>query len=285
MKGKTCVVTGATNGIGFVTALELARMGATVVMVCRDPARGEAVRARIASTAGNDAIDLLLADLSSLADVNRLADEIRTKYDRLDVLVNNAGAYNRSRAVSRDGYELTFAVNHLAYFALTHRLLDMLKASAPARIVNVSSAAHNGAQIRFDDLHAEQGYSGMRAYGQSKLANVLHAYELARRLEGNGVTANALHPGVVRTGFGKNNPGFVGTLFGVAQVIARPFYVSPEKGAETSIHLASSPEVEGVSGKYFVKCKAVASTPLSYDEPTAGRLWDVSEQLTAVPGQ
>src|SRR3990172_4836564 len=281
MKGKTCVVTGATNGIGFVRPLELARMGATVVMVGRDPARGGAVRARIASTAGNDAIDLLLADLSSLADVDRLADEIRTKYDRLDVLVNNAGAYNRSRAVSRDGYELTFAVNHLAYFALTHRLLDMLKASAPARIVNVSSAAHNGAQIRFDDLHAEQGYSGMRAYGQSKLANVLHAYELARRLEGNGVTANALHPGVVRTGFGKNNPGFVGTLFGVAQVIARPFYVSPEKGAETSIHLASSPEVEGVSGKYFVKCKAVASTPLSYDEPTAGRLWDVSEQLTA----
>ncbi|MBI5288238.1 MAG: SDR family oxidoreductase [Chloroflexi bacterium] len=281
MDGKVCLVTGASNGIGLVTAAELARNGASVLMVARDPTRGETARLEVVRRSGSEKVSLLLADLSSLRDVERLAAEVRSRCDRLDVLVNNAGAFHMRRHTSPDGYELTFALNHLAYFALSNLLLDMLKASAPARIVNVSSAAHKGAHIDFDDLHFERRYSGTRAYGQSKLANVLHAYELARRLAGTGVTANALHPGVVRTGFGKNNPGVVGTLFGVAQVIARPVYISPERGALTSIYLASSPEVEGVSGKYFVKSREVPSTPLSYDEPTAARLWDLSEELVA----
>jgi NAD(P)-dependent dehydrogenase (short-subunit alcohol dehydrogenase family) len=280
MTGKTCIVTGASLGIGKETAAALAGMGARVVMVCRDPARGEAALADIVGQSGNDTVELMIADLASLADIRNLAAAYRQKHQQLHVLVNNAGAYNANRTTTKDGFETTFGVNHLAYFLLTDLLLDLLKASAPARIINVSSTAHVGGHINFDDLQGEKKYVGRKAYGQSKLANVLFTYELARRLDGTGVTANALHPGVVRTGFGKNNPGWWGALFGVFQVIGRPFYISPAQGAATTIYLASSPEVEGVTGKYFARSKAVDSNAESNDTAVAQRLWQISEQLT-----
>jgi NAD(P)-dependent dehydrogenase (short-subunit alcohol dehydrogenase family) len=280
LSGKTVLVTGATSGIGVPTATALARMGARTVIVARDRAKGEATAAQIKRETGNDAVELLVADLSSLAEVRRLAAEFKAAHDRLHVLVNNAGAYNAGRSTTVDGYETTFAVDHLAYFLLTELLLDTLKASAPARVVNVSSAAHIGGHINFDDLQGARRYSGMRAYGQSKLANVLFTYELARRLAGSGVTANCLHPGVVRTNFGKSNGGFVGGAFAVFQAVGRPFFITPEKGAETTIHLAASPDVEGVTGAYFVKCRQHESNAESRDEAVAKRLWDVSEQLT-----
>jgi len=222
----------------------------------------------------------MIADLASLDEIRGLAAAYKQKHQQLHVLVNNAGAYNAQRTTTKDGFETTFGVNHLAYFLLTELLLDVLKASAPARIINVSSTAHVGGHMNFDDLQGEKKYVGRAAYGQSKLANVLFTYELARRLEGTGVTANALHPGVVRTGFGKNNPGMMGQLFRLAQTVARPFFISPVQGAATSIYLASSPEVEGVTGKYFAKCKAVDSNAESYDTAVAQRLWQISEQLT-----
>ncbi|MDP9238496.1 MAG: SDR family oxidoreductase [Chloroflexota bacterium] len=280
MTGKTVMVTGASLGIGKETAAALAGMGARVVIVCRDRARGEAARAEIARQSGNPGVELMLADFSSLAQVRELAAAFKQQHPQLHVLVNNAGAYNAHRTTTTDGFETTFGVNHLGYFLLTDLLLDVLKASTPARIVNVSSGAHRGGHINFDDLQGEKGYSGRKAYGQSKLANVLFTYELARRLEGTGVTANAVHPGVVRTGFGKNNPGVLGTAFGIFQIIGRPFYLSPADGAATSIYLASSPEVEGVTGKYFVKCNAVSSNAESYDTDVVRRLWQVSEELT-----
>jgi NAD(P)-dependent dehydrogenase (short-subunit alcohol dehydrogenase family) len=196
------------------------------------------------------------------------------------VLVNNAGAIITSRSETADGFETTFGVNHLGYFLLTNLLVDTIKASAPARIVNVSSRAHLRSEMDFDDLNSRQGrYSAMRTYARSKLANVLFTYELARWLQGTGVTANCLHPGVVRTGFGKNNSGYAKLLFQAFQVVARPWLLSPEKGAATSIYLASSPEVEGVSGKYFVDCRETPSSPTSYDEGAQRRLWDVSEEM------
>jgi NAD(P)-dependent dehydrogenase (short-subunit alcohol dehydrogenase family) len=280
MTGKTCIVTGASLGIGKETAAALAGMGARVVTVCRDPARGEAARADIVGQSGSSDVELMIADLSSLDEIRGLAAAYRQKHQQLHVLVNNAGAYNANRTTTKDGFETTFGVNHLAYFLLTGLLLDVLKASAPARIINVSSMAHLRGHMNFDDLQSAKKYSGMKAYGQSKLANVLFTYELARRLEGTGVTANALHPGVVRTGFGKNNPGWWGALFGVFQVVGRPFYISPAQGAATSIYLASSPEVEGVTGKYFVKCRAVDSNAESRDAAVARRLWQVSEEMT-----
>ncbi len=279
LTGRTALVTGASLGIGKETAAALAGMGARVVMVARDPGRGQAALADVKRQSGRDDVDLMLADLSSLEQIRRLAPEFRSKYDRLHILVNNAGAHNYDRQVTVDGYEMTFAVNHLAHFLLTKLLLDVIEASAPARIVNVSSGAHVGGHVNFEDLNGERGYSGMRAYGQSKLANVLFTYELARRLEGRGVTANALHPGVVRTGFGRNNAGVVGTLFTMAQIVGRPFYITPEQGAQTSIYLAASPEVEGVTGKYFYRCREKQSNAESYDNDVARRLWEVSEQM------
>jgi NAD(P)-dependent dehydrogenase (short-subunit alcohol dehydrogenase family) len=280
MNGKTCIVTGASLGIGKEAAAALAGMGARVVMVCRDPGRGEAAMADVVGQSGNSNVELMIADLASLDAIRGLAAAYKQKHQQLHVLVNNAGAFNAGRTTTKDGFETTFGVNHLAYFLLTDLLLDVLKASAPARIVNVSSLAHVGGHINFDDLQGEKSYNGRKAYGQSKLANVLFTYELARRLEGTGVTANVLHPGVVRTGFGKNNPGIIGQLFEIGQVIGRPFFISPAQGAATSIYLASAPDVEGVSGKYFVKCKAVDSNAESYDTTVAQRLWQVSEQLT-----
>jgi NAD(P)-dependent dehydrogenase (short-subunit alcohol dehydrogenase family) len=221
----------------------------------------------------------LLADLSVLAEVRRVAAEFLQKHNRLDVLVNNAGAYFAERRLSADGYELTFALNHLSYFLLTALLLDALKAAAPARIVNVSSGAHMLGPLDFDDLMTKDyGMAGFKAYGRSKLANVMFTYELARRLEGTGVTANALHPGGVNTGFGKNNSGLVK----LGMKIFGRFSLTPEQGAQTTIYLASSPEVAGVSGKYFAKCKAVPSSDASYDQAAQRKLWEISEKLVGM---
>ena len=275
MRDRVCMVTGATSGIGFVTAQALARQGTTVIVVARHPERGAATVSRIRQETGNPAVELLVADLSAQAQVRQLAREFQNRFSRLDVLVNNAGALFTRRQLSHDGIEMTFALNHLGYFLLTNLLLDTLKASAPARIVSVSSDAHRGAQINFADVHGQHRYSGWRAYAQSKLANILFTYELARRLQGTGVTANAMHPGFVATNFGSNNRGFMGLIVRVAKVVA----LSPEQGAQTIIYLASSPEVEGMTGKYFVKKKAVQSSRASYDVAAAQRLWQVSAEM------
>ena len=281
MKGRTCLITGASGGIGKETAVALAKLGATVVMVSRDSERGEAalldVRRR---SGGSNDVHLMLADLASLQAVRSLAAEFRQRHEQLHVLVNNAGALNSRLSLTKDGFETTFGVNHLAHFLLTNLLLDLLKASAPSRIINVSSSGHTRGTIDFDGLRGERKYSGIAAYGQSKLANVLFANELARRLAGTGVTANSLHPGVIRTGFGRNNSGIWGALFRVFHVVARPFLLTPEQGAQTSIYLASSPDVEGVTGEYFAKSKQTQSSDRSHDTGLAQRLWQVSEELT-----
>ena len=251
-------------------------MGATVVMVCRDRGRGEAAQAEIKLQTRNDDVHLLLADLASQQSIRQLAEEVHARFQRLDVLINNAGVFLARRSETVDGFEMTFAVNHLAYFLLTNLLLDLLQASAPARIVNVSSAAHRGGRINFDDLQASHRYWGWGAYCQSKLANVLFTYELARRLQGTGVTANCLHPGTVSTNLFQGLPG----ILSLGAVVARTFLLSPEKGAETMVYLASSPEVVGISGRYFVKRRAVASSRASHDEAAQRKLWEVSAQLT-----
>jgi NAD(P)-dependent dehydrogenase (short-subunit alcohol dehydrogenase family) len=275
MKGKICLVTGATSGIGRITARELARMGATVVVVARDPRRGDETVGAIRAETGNPAIELMIADLSSLASIRQLGREFKVRHDKLHVLVNNAGAVNATRRTTVDGMELTFATNHLGYFLLTHLVLDRLKASAPSRVVSVSSTAHKGKAMTWDDLQHEQRYAPVQVYGESKLANILFTYELARRLDGTGVTANCLHPGVIASGFAQNDPGWI--RFGFK--LLRPFILTPEQGARTSIYLASSPEVEKVSGKYFVRSTAVRSSRASYSVADARRLWEVSEEL------
>jgi retinol dehydrogenase-14 len=277
---KVCLITGATSGIGKATSMGLANMGASVVMVGRDRGRGEAALAEIKEGSANASVDLMLSDLSSQEQVRRLADEFKETYTRLDVLINNAGGFHSKRITTADGLETTFAVNHLAYFLLTNLLLDVLEASAPSRVVNVSSGDHSNGTIDFDDLQGEKGYKGAKAYSQSKLANVLFTYELARRLEGTGVTANCLHPGAgVRTNFGSGVSG----IFGFTVRALRPLMKSPEKGAETSIYLASSPEVQGLSGRYFVKKAGARSSDASRDERTARGLWEVSAELTRLP--
>lgn len=279
MDGRVCLVTGATQGIGKITALALARMGARVAIVARSPERGRAAADEIGREAGTE-VELYLADLSLMAEVRRLADAVKAKHDRLHVLVNNAGAIHTTRKITSEGFETTFATNHLAYFLLTNALLPLLEAAGEparkARIVSVSSQAHTRADLDMDDLMLEKGYGGWRAYANSKLANILFTYELARRLAGKPVTANCLHPGVVSTGFGKNDKG----AFAVLVKIASPFFITPEKGARTSIYLASSPEVEDVSGQYFDRCKTRRSIKVSYDEALAKRLWDRSVTLT-----
>ncbi|MBN9388824.1 MAG: SDR family oxidoreductase [Chloroflexi bacterium] len=286
MQDRVCLVTGANSGVGKATALGLARLGATVVMVCRDRARGEAAQADIKAQTANPSVDLLLADLASLVAVRQLASDFKSKYDRLDVLVNNAGLTSGRRRESVDGLELTLAVNHLAPFLLTNLLLERLETTGTperkARVVTVSSAAQVATPINFGDLQLRKSYNEMWAYGQSKLANVLFTYELARRLEraGFNVTANTLHPGLVRTNFAKNSFG----VFSIPFKLTRPFHISPEKGAVTPLYLAASPEVEGVSGKYFVRQKPRKSAPFSYNEPAAVLLWEESARLTGLEG-
>jgi len=277
MQGKVCVVTGANSGIGKATAMGLAQMGATVVMVCRDQAKGEEAQNEIKEKSGNDAIDLMLADLTSQASIRQLAENIQQRYQQVHVLINNAGGVNLTRRETSDGLEATFAVNYLAPFLLTNLLLDKLKASSPARIVIVSSESHQAGYIKMDDLELEKGYRLMRAYGQSKLAMVLFTYELARRLQGTGVTANCLHPGFVATNIGQNGVGSIGRS--IVKLIFSRLGISPEEGAKTSIYLASSPEIEGVTGKYFAKSIPVRSAPISYDETLQRQLWDESVKL------
>ncbi len=281
MQGKICLLTGANSGIGKATALGLAQLGATVVMVCRDRARGEAAQSEIKAKSGNDAIDLLLADLASQQSIRQLAEDFKQRYSQLHVLINNAGVYNLTRRETVDGLEMMFAVNHLAPFLLTNLLLDVIKASAPARIINVSSRSHEAGYINLEDLQSEKHYRPIRTYGQSKLAMVLFTYELARRLQGTGVTVNSLHPGFVATNIAQGNLPPVARA--TAKVILSIFGTSPEEGAKTSIYLASSPDVAGITGKYFVKSVPKRSTPISYDESLQQRLWEESARLVHLP--
>jgi len=275
MRGKVCLITGGSSGIGKATALGLAALGAQVVIICRDPARGKAAQAEIRASSGNPAVDLLCADLASQQSIRQVAREIQATYQQVHVLMNNAGVLMRQRSVTSDGLEMTFAVNYLAPFLLTNLLLDLLKASAPARIINVTSIVQRA--IHFDDLHGEQHYSMMGAYGQSKLADVLFTYELARRLQGTGVTANCLHPGIVASNFTRDFP-----FPRLIHCLTRPLFLSPTQGAQTPIYLASSSQVEGISGKYFIKKRQAASSRQSYDAATGQRLWQVSAELTGL---
>jgi retinol dehydrogenase-14 len=279
MAGKTVLVTGGTGGIGKATAIGLAALGARVGITGRDPARTEAAAADIRATPGSPAVDAFAADMSVQAGVRRLAAQVLDTYPRLDVLVNNAGGFWAHRHVTADGLEHTFALNHLAPFLLTSLLLDRLTASAPARILNVSSGAHAGGRIDFDDLQGERNYSGQRAYSQSKLASVMFTYELARRLEGTGVTATVLHPGVVRTSFGAEDQA---AYLAVMIRVARLFMKTPAQGAATPIYLASSPEVEGITGRYFVNRQPKTSSRASYDTTAAARLWQASIDLAGM---
>jgi NAD(P)-dependent dehydrogenase (short-subunit alcohol dehydrogenase family) len=277
MQHKVVMVTGATNGIGLESAKALAEMGATVVGVGRNPQKCADAAAQIARMTGNSKIEFLVADLSVQTQVRQLAETFKQKYTRLDVLLNNAGGYFAKREVSSDGIEMTWALNHLNYFLLTDLLLEMLRANAPARIVNVSSGAHAMTKgINFEDVEYKQGYSGWTVYGQSKLANVMFTYELARRLDGTKVTATVLHPGFVATGFGHNNGGVMRSgMVALQKIIAK----KPEQGAATSVYLASSPEVEGVTGKYFSSGKEAKSSAASHDVGAQQRLWMLSEQM------
>jgi retinol dehydrogenase 14 len=277
LAGRVCVVTGATRGIGRATAEGLARLGATVVLTARRPEDGAKVSREIAANAPVEPA-VIAVDLSSQASIRQAAAELGRLYPHLHVLINNAGVFTRRREITVDGLEMQFAVNHLAYFLLTNLLLDQLKAGAPSRIVNVSSGAHSGAALDFEDLQGERAYSGNRAYSQSKLANILFTYELARRLVGTGVVANCLHPGVVAT---KLLADYMGVPV-AGWALARTFGASPEQGAETSIYLAASPEVDRVTGKYFEGRRERRSSRQSYDEAAARRLWEVSAHLTGL---
>ncbi len=278
MRGRTCMITGASSGIGRETATALAQLGAKLFLVCRDRARGAETAAEIRSKTGSQDITVLLADLSSQQSIRQLAAEFLKTGEPLHVLVNNAGVVNLTRTLTVDGFEMVFALNHLAYFLLTNLLLDRLGTSAPARIINVASHAHRWAAVDFDNLQGERSFRAMRIYGQSKSANILFTYELARRLQGTGVTANCLHPGAVATGLGKNNGAWARTIIG----ILRPFFRTPAQGARTSIYLASSPDVTATTGKYFVDCRPARSSNASYDEAAARRLWKISAELTGI---
>lgn len=276
LAGRTCMITGATSGIGRAAAHGLARLGAGLVLVGRNRERGEATLEEVRRASGNDDVSLLLADLSCQAEIRQLAKEFLASGRPLHVLLNNAGVVNLRREETSDGIETTFAVNHLGYFLLTELLLERLKECAPARIVSVASDAHAqaGGRLDFDDLENRK-YSIMKAYGRSKLANILFTRELARRLEGTGVTANCLHPGFVGSNFAKNN----GAIAKLVMLLLKPFARSPEKGAETAIYLCSSPAVEGVSGEYFVDCEIRSPRDFARNDEDARRLWEVSQRM------
>ena len=278
MSGQVCVVTGANSGIGKAAALTLARFGAEVILVCRDSARGAAARAEIAAAAAAGQPRLEIADLSSMTEVRDLAGRL-SALGRLDVLINNAGLVLGERRTSADGFEYTFAVNHLAPFLLTNLLREQLAGSAPARVITVSSAAHRGARLNLDDLQLAGHFNGWRAYSNSKLANILFTTELARRLTGTGVTANCLHPGTVNTGFGRDGSRLL--RFGLD--LGRRFLRTAGQGADTVIYLASSPDVAGATGGYYVNRKLRTPSRAARDQATARRLWEISAELTGLP--
>ena len=273
MNGKICVITGANSGIGKATALGLAKLGANVVMVCRNQTRGEEARKEIIDKTSNKNIDLLIADLSSQQAIRQLVADFKKKYRQLHVLINDAGVVLRKRTLTTDGIETNFAVNYLAPFLLTNLLLDVLKKSAPARIINVTSGYYKRATINFDDLQSEKDYSAFGTYAKSKLALVLFTRELSRRLKGTNVTVNVLHPGVIKSNLGRDMSAF-------SRLFTKIFFKSPKKGAETPIYLASSPEVEGISGKFFMNKKEAEFTEASGNEEIARKLWDISAKLT-----
>ncbi|CAA9446866.1 3-oxoacyl-[acyl-carrier protein] reductase [uncultured Rubrobacteraceae bacterium] len=278
MGGKTVLVTGGTSGIGKATAVALAAMGADVVVIGRNPERGEAAVEEIKAQSHSEAVELMLADLSVRAEVRRLAEEFQERHDRLDVLANNAGLVQSKRTETEDGIEMTLAINHLAPFLLTSLLLGRLEQSAPSRVITVSSEAQRWGNMDFDDMQSTRKYRGFPVYGMTKLANIMFTYELAERLKGTGVTANCLHPGGVSTNFGKNNGGPMALFFRAA----KPFMRSPEQGADTLVWLASSPDVEGVSGKYFSDRKEIEAKKIAYDPAARRRLWEISEDLTGL---
>jgi NAD(P)-dependent dehydrogenase (short-subunit alcohol dehydrogenase family) len=277
MNGKVCVVTGATSGIGKATAIALAKQGAQVVVVGRDRARTEATQEEVAAVAAGAMPQVQIADLSSMAQVRDLAERLGG-LDRIGVLINNAGFVASQRRVTEDGFEEVFAVNHLAPFLLSNLLLGKLTASAPARVITVTSDAHTAARLDLDNLNLEHGWDSWRSYSNSKLANILFTRELARRLEGTGVTANCAHPGVVRTGFGRD----ASPLLRIGLTIARPFLLSPERGASTIVYLATSPDVAGATGGYYVKSQLREPSKAAQDEATARRLWELSEELAGL---
>ena len=278
MKGKIVLITGATSGIGKETALGLAKIGATVVLVGRSREKLDRVASIIVSATGNSTIDTMVCDLTSMENVRKLASDFKHKYQRLDVLINNAGEIVSERRITVDGFEYTLALDHLSHFLLTMLLVNLIEASAPARIINVSSSAHLFGRIDFEDLMGEKKYNPMKAYSQAKLANLLFTHELATRLAGTGVTANAVHPGAVRTNFGKGMKG----RWRIFLWLGSPFLIDAEEGAETSIFVASSPEVAGITGRYFVKKKEKISSKRSHDQTAAKRLWEVSSKLTGI---
>jgi NAD(P)-dependent dehydrogenase (short-subunit alcohol dehydrogenase family) len=277
MRGKVCLITGANSGIGKGTAFGLAKMGATVVMVARNLEKGQAALEEIKEASGNDSVDLMMADLSSQAAVRELAASFEEQYENLDVLINNAAIIPPKRTITVDGIEIQFAVNHLAPFLLTNLLIDTLKASAPSRIITVSSTAHRDGKIDFDDLQSAKKYIrlGWEQYSNTKLANILFTTVLSQKLEGTGVTANSLHPGVIWTNLWRGFPSF---LYPLAKLIFKPV----AEGTQTPLYLATSPEVEGVTGKYFKDRKPIEAAPQAYDQSTAQRLWQVSAELTSL---
>jgi len=277
MNGKVCLVTGATDGIGKVSARVLAEKGAKVIIVGRNPEKSATVLAELKSSSGNENIDLLMADLAVMQEVRDLAEQVISHYDRLDVLLNNAGGYFAKHELTSDGLERTFALNHMSYFLLTNKLMELLKSSAPARIVNVSSDAHYGVDMDFENLNGEQEYKAWKAYQKSKLANVLFTYELLKKVPAD-ITVNCLHPGFVATNFGHNIGGFFGPVLKIAQRISA---IDPEEGAKTSIFLCSAPEVKGVSGKYFYKCQPKTSSRESRNMDTGKRLWQISSDIAS----
>ncbi|XP_040279145.1 retinol dehydrogenase 14 [Bufo bufo] len=282
MRGKTVIITGANCGIGRATAAELLRQQARVILACRDPERAEeAARELREETGDSGEVVVKQLDLSSLKSVRRFCQEVVREEPNLDVLINNAGVFQCPYTKTEDGFEMQFGVNHLGHFLLTHLLLGLLKSSAPSRVVVVSSKLYKYGEINFDDLNSEKSYGRGSAYSRSKLANILFTRELARRLEGTGVTVNALHPGIVRTNLGRhiNIPVLVKPLF---NVVSWAFFKSPVEGAQTSIYLASSPEVEGVSGKYFGDCKEEELLPKAMDDLVARKLWDISEVMVGL---
>ena len=276
MKGRVCIVTGSNSGIGKETALALAKMSATVVMVVRNQERGEKSRAEIVRQSGCSSMDLMICDMSSMDSIRRFAETFRNRYKRLDVLINNAGAVVSKRQVTSEGFERTLAVNYLGPFLLTHELLPLLKSSAPSRIINLSSGLYKSGKIDLDDLQSEKNYKGMRVYADVKLMVLMYTYELARRLESTRVTVNAVLPGFVATNLGKNSGSQLSSLM---FKLMRPFQISAKKGAETSVYLASSSEVEGVTGKCFSKGKETTTSPTSINQKMQTRLWDATTKF------